>query len=191
MIQVTAITAAYNAASYIENCIQSVLAQTVPCRMVIVDDASLDDTYAIAMRYAEEYPDRITVLKTSRMPGRRHRATVRLPVPRRPYVAILDADDWWQEDKTERQLKRLAETKADACYAGRELMHADGISTTKIVQVPETVTYHGLLKGNVIPCSSVLMRREDALQYPMTHDELHEDYIVWLSMLRDGKPLPV
>ena len=61
------------------------------------------------------------------------------------------------------------------------------ISTTKIVQVPETVTYHGLLKGNVIPCSSVLMRREDALQYPMTHDELHEDYIVWLSMLRDGK----
>ena len=66
-------------------------------------------------------------------------------------------------------------------------MHADGISTTKIVQVPETVTYHGLLKGNVIPCSSVLMRREDALQYPMTHDELHEDYIVWLSMLRDGK----
>ena len=67
MIQVTAITAAYNAASYIENCIQSVLAQTVPCRMVIVDDASLDDTYAIAMRYAEE-----------------HRATVRLPVPRRP-----------------------------------------------------------------------------------------------------------
>ena len=30
MIQVTAITAAYNAASYIENCIQSVLAQTVP-----------------------------------------------------------------------------------------------------------------------------------------------------------------
>ena len=32
MIQVTAITAAYNAASYIENCIQSVLAQTVPCR---------------------------------------------------------------------------------------------------------------------------------------------------------------
>lgn len=102
-------------------------------------------------------------------------------------MAILDADDWWQEDKTERQLKRLAETKADACYAGRELMHADGTSTTKIVQVPETVTYHGLLKGNVIPCSSVLMRREDALQYPMTHDELHEDYIVWLSMLRDGK----
>ena len=69
MIQVTAITAAYNAASYIENCIQSVLAQTVPCRMVIVDDASRPDHGA---------------KKTSRMPGRRHRATVRLPVPRRP-----------------------------------------------------------------------------------------------------------
>ena len=178
MIQVTAITAAYNAASYIENCIQSVLAQTVPCRMVIVDDASRDDTYAIAMRYAEEYPDRITVLKNEQNAGAAASRNRAVACATTPYVAILDADDWWQEDKTERQLKRLAETKADACYAGRELMHADGISTTKIVQVPETVTYHGLLKGNVIPCSSVLMRREDALQYPMTHDELHEDYIV-------------
>ena len=78
MIQVTAITAAYNAASYIENCIQSVLAQTVPCRMVIVDDASLDDTYAIAMRYAEEYPDRITVLKNEQNAGA---AAWGLPVP--------------------------------------------------------------------------------------------------------------
>ena len=175
MIQVTAITAAYNAASYIENCIQSVLAQTVPCRMVIVDDASLDDTYAIAMRYAEEYPDRITVLKNEQNAGAAASRNRAAACATTPYVAILDADDWWQEDKTERQLKRLAETKADACYAGRELMHADGTSTTKIVQVPETVTYHGLLKGNVIPCSSVLMRSDDGLQYPMTQDELHED----------------
>ena len=119
MIQVTAITAAYNAASYIENCIQSVLAQTVPSRMVIVDDASRDDTYAIAMRYAEEYPDRITVLKNEQNAGAAASRNRAVACATTPYVAILDADDWWQEDKTERQLKRLAETKADACYAGR------------------------------------------------------------------------
>ena len=101
MIQVTAITAAYNAASYIENCIQSVLAQTVPCRMVIVDDASLDDTYAIAMRYAEEYPDRITVLKNEQNAGAAASRNRAVACATTPYVAILDADDWWQEDKTE------------------------------------------------------------------------------------------
>ena len=121
MIQVTAITAAYNAASYIENCIQSVLAQTVPCRMVIVDDASLDDTYAIAMRYAEEYPDRITVLKNEQNAGAAASRNRAVACATTPYVAILDADDWWQEDKTERQLKRLAETKARR----RDLYHED------------------------------------------------------------------
>ena len=130
MIQVTAITGAYNAASYIENCIQSVLAQTVPCRMIIVDDASRDDTYAIAMRYAEEYPDRITVLKNEQNAGAAASRNRAVACATTPYVAILDADDWWQEDKTERQLKRLAETKADACYAGtdacrRNLYHED------------------------------------------------------------------
>ena len=53
--------------------------------------------------------------------------------------------------------------------------------------------YHersGFGDGDRERCSSVLMRREDALQYPMTHDELHEDYIVWLS-IKTGKPLPV
>ena len=119
MIQVTAITAAYNAASYIENCIQSVLAQTVPCRMIIVDDASRDDTYAIAMRYAEEYPDRITVLKNEQNAGAAASRNRAVACATTPYVAILDADDWWQEDKTESQLKRLADK-------GRRLLCGQG-----------------------------------------------------------------
>jgi teichuronic acid biosynthesis glycosyltransferase TuaG len=102
-------------------------------------------------------------------------------------VAYLDADDWWRADKIERQLVKLQETGADVCYSGRELMRADGESTGRIIKASEHVTYRQLLKNNVIPCSSVLLKRSEALAYPMTHDELHEDYIVWLQMLRDGK----
>ena len=48
------------------------------------------------------------------------------------------------------------------------------------------ITYKELLKHNSINCSSVLLRREDALAFPMEHDDSHEDYITWLRILRKG-----
>lgn len=185
--EVTVITPAYNAASYIEQAIQSVLDQTVPCKMIIVDDASSDDTVARANKYAREYPDRILVIENENNVGVAVARNIAVQNAGTEYVAFLDADDWWSSEKIERQLEIIEMTGADACYSGRELMHADGTTTGKIVHAPEQVDYHKLLRGNIIPCSSVLMCQKDALRYPMVHDELHEDYIVWLSMLRDGK----
>ena len=48
--EVTVITAAYNASTYIEKCIQSVLEQTVYCQMIVVNDASTDETVEIAKK---------------------------------------------------------------------------------------------------------------------------------------------
>lgn len=185
--EVTVITPAYNAASYIEKTIQSVIRQTIPCKMIIVNDASNDATQVIAERCRQQYPDRIEIIENRRNMGvaASRNAAIRKAVTE--YIAFLDADDWWSPEKLELQLEVLNRLGADACYSGRELMCADGDSTGKIIQVPERINYKLLLRGNVISCSSVLMRRDDALSYPMEHDELHEDYIVWLKMLRDGK----
>lgn len=185
--EVTAITPAYNAETYIENAILSVLEQTVLCTMIIVDDGSKDRTYEIADYYMRQYPDRVKVIQNEKNRGVASSRNRAVQMAETPYIAFLDADDWWSSKKLELQLKKLKQTGADACYSGRELMGQDGSVTGKMIRVPEQITYKKLLKGNVIPCSSVLMGRVDALKYPMVHDELHEDYIVWLSMLRDGK----
>lgn len=185
--EVTVITAAYNAASYIEKTIQSVMGQTVPCKMIIVNDGSKDDTQMIADQYRKQYPDRINIIENETNSGVAASRNAAIQKAVTEYIAFLDADDWWSLDKLEVQLDVLTKMRADACYSGRELMCANGCSTGKIIQVPEKINYKLLLRGNVISCSSVLMRRNDALSYPMVHDELHEDYIVWLQMLRDGK----
>lgn len=185
-VEVTVIIPAYNAACYLEQAIESVLAQTVSCRVIVINDASLDDTLAIAKHYASQYPKKVEVIDNEKNIGvatSRNRAVAQATTE---YIAFLDADDWWCADKVELQLQALKASGADSCYSGRELMTTTGESTGKIVHVPETIDYRSLLKGNVIPCSSVLMKREVMLAYPMKHDELHEDYIVWLSMLRDG-----
>jgi len=185
--EVTVITPAYNAAKYIEKAILSVLEQSVPCKMLIVNDASKDDTGVIAQKYQELYPDRIRVINKKVNGGVSAARNEAIGKADTRYVAFLDADDWWSQNKIELQLKRMQDANADVCYAGRELMTEDGECTQKIIHVPQSVDYKTLLHGNVIPCSTVMMRREDALRYPMKYDELHEDYIVWLSMLRDNK----
>ena len=65
-------------------------------------------------------------------------------------------------------------------------MLPNGHTTGKYIPVKERITYHDLLKHNSINCSSVLLKREDALAFPMTHDDSHEDYITWLKILRRG-----
>lgn len=185
--EVTAITPAYNADAYIEQTIKSVLQQTVPCKIIIVDDASKDNTKGIVTKYIKQNPQRVYCIENDRNYGVAFSRNAAVKMAETPYIAFLDADDWWSKEKIELQLKMIKETNANVCYSGRELMQESGISSGKYIQAPEKVNYQKLLRGNVISCSSVLMRKEDALQYPMVHDELHEDYIVWLSMLRDGK----
>ena len=100
------------------------------------------------------------------------------------YIAFLDADDWWEPDKLAAQLALLERTGAPLCYSARQLHEADGTPTGRTIRVPERVTYEQLLYTNVIPCGSVVMRTDIAKEFYMSHAELHEDYILWLQVLK-------
>lgn len=186
MSEVTAIIPAYNAERYIGKAISSVLQQTIECKMIIINDASTDRTRDIVKEYQQRYPQIITFIDKDKNEGVCAARNQAVQIADTEYIAYLDADDWWSEEKIERQLRKIKDSLATICYSGRELMKDDGSTTGKIVHVPEGVSYESLLQGNVIPCSSVVLKRDTAIKYPMVHDELHEDYIMWLSMLRDN-----
>ena len=67
-------------------------------------------------------------------------------------------------------------------------MKADGTDTGRYIPVKEKILYRDLLKHNSINCSSVVIRREAALEFPMEHDDSHEDYITWLKILKKYGP---
>ena len=83
------------------------------------------------------------------------------------YIAFLDADDWWMPKKLERQLMLLKKTGLVLCSTARELMTSDGRPTGKIIHVKRRLTYHDLLYHNSINCSSVVVKREVILEFPM------------------------
>ena len=177
---VSVIMPVYNGEKYIGKAIESVLAQRVPLELLVIDDCSADETELTVMRYMES--GNIRYIRNKKNLGAARNRGVKEACGK--YVAFLDADDWWDEDKLAEQTVVMEQTGCVICSTGRELMQPDGHTTGKYIPVNERITYKDLLKHNSINCSSVLILREVALEFPMEHDDSHEDYITWLKILR-------
>ena len=91
----TIVVPAYNAGEYIEQCLNSLVNQTIQNhKVIIVDDGSTDvKTAEISKKYAKLYPQMISYMwQENQMQGaaRNHA----LPYVDTEYVGFLDSDDW-------------------------------------------------------------------------------------------------
>ena len=97
-LQVDVLMPAYNHGKYIAQAIESFLAQEgVAARLLIGNDASTDDTLAIAQRYARQYPDKISIISHPQNQGLIGNYKILLEHSTAPYVAILESDDFWTD----------------------------------------------------------------------------------------------
>ncbi len=181
---ISVIMPAYNAAHTIRRAVDSVLAQSyASIELIIIDDASADDTFSIASAYAAADP-RVRVLRNQPNAGvatSRNRGVAEAAYP---LVAFLDSDDLWDATKLERQVEVMTDAACGVCFTASRFVDDAGRASSYILRAPDRVTRRELLRQNVISCSSVLVRRADLLAHPMPDDPmLHEDYAVWLALL--------
>ena len=98
MSKVTVLTAAYNAETYLRDCLDSLLRQTLrDIQIVCVDDASTDATPQVLDEYAARDP-RIEVIHLDKNGGQAHARNVALTKAKGDYVCMLDSDDWFADD---------------------------------------------------------------------------------------------
>lgn len=183
---VSVIMPVYNGAATICQAIDSVYRQNVPLELLVIDDGSTDQTVEILSAY-QDRPD-FRYLKNAQNIGAAASRNRGVHEAHGQYIAFLDADDWWEDGKLKLQLDILKKTGRVLCSSGRELMNYDGSSTGKYIPVRETVSYRDLLRHNSINCSSVLLSKEVAAEFPMEHDDSHEDYLTWLKILHKYGP---
>lgn len=179
---VSVIMPAYNCETFIAAAIESVLVQTVPLELIIINDCANDGTDRAIRTYLSD--TRILYVKNDRNLGAAKTRNRGVKLARGEYVAFLDSDDWWEADKLYKQLMLAEKEKRVLCATGRELVDENGRATGRLIPVRETITYGMMLKQNWINCSSVLLKREVALEFPMEHEDSHEDYITWLKILK-------
>lgn len=182
MKKVSVIIPAYRCAATLRQAIDSALFQEVPLEILVLDDCSGEDIEGIVRSYGDE--PRLRYLKNEKNLGAAATRNRGVKLATGDYVAFLDADDWWEEDKLKKQLEVLRRTGAVLCCTGRELVTPDGKQTGRIIGVKEKITYRMMLHQNWINCSSAVMKTEIAKEFPMEHEEGHEDYILWLKILK-------
>ena len=189
---VSVIMPAYNSAAFIRQAMQSVYDQTLAAQveLVVVDNGSKDDTLPVVRDVLMEWEqggrtDRNLTILCNPVKGVSASRNMGIQKAKGHYVAFLDSDDWWDVTKLEKQMALLERNPGCRLVcSGRELMHADGSSAGRVIGVREKIVYRDLLRHNCINCSSVVVERQIALEFPMEHDDSHEDYIMWLRILQ-------
>lgn len=112
---VSVLVPAYNAALFLREAIDSLLAQTHrPTEIIVIDDGSVDDTPTVC----REYEGRIVYIRQENR-GEAGARNAGLGVARGEFVCLLDADDVCAPDRIERQVQALrAAPEACACFTG-------------------------------------------------------------------------
>lgn len=92
--RVSIIVPVFNAANYLERCLDSLLAQEIDSfEIICVDDGSTDDSLKILSRYSQDSPELIRVVSQENG-GASVARNNGISLARSPYVAFVDADDW-------------------------------------------------------------------------------------------------
>jgi glycosyltransferase involved in cell wall biosynthesis len=177
-VRVSVITIFYNAADFLGEAVESVLAQDYrDFELLLVDDGSTDAGSAIARAFAEREPDRVRYLRHRAGENRGMSASRNLGMAeaRGELIAFIDADDRWRPNKLAEQTAIFDRfPDVDACcgavnywrrWAGSEdELVPTGHIRNRAVAPPEAILALYPLGKAAAPCpSDLLVRRSAAL----------------------------
>jgi glycosyltransferase involved in cell wall biosynthesis len=159
--------------------------------MIVVEDGSPDNTKEVVAGYAAKDP-RVRLLSIPRAGRIAIVSNAALREARGEYVAILDDDDWWlDEKKLEKQIAFL-DTHPDyaACGGGIVTVDPEGKETGRVLK-PETdeSIRRRLLYANPMANLTTMFRRsvaEKAGRYDETMLQF-ADWDFWLKLGLEGK----
>ena len=173
----------YNGHRFVEQAIGSVLPQTYQnFELLIVDDCSKDDSLQLIKQKAQS-DSRIRVIALEKNAGVANARNVGIREAKGKYIALLDNDDLWTADKLEHQLA-IAEKGADIVYCSYDFIDEQNHEIKKPFIVPQQTNFNKMLASSVISCSTSFIKTELMQAHPFDPDFYHEDYVLWMELLR-------
>jgi glycosyltransferase involved in cell wall biosynthesis len=182
---VSVIIPCYNSARYVAQAVDSALAQTYsPAEIIVVDDGSTDNSAEVLKAY--ELRIQYVYQSNCGLGGARNRG---IREARGEFIAFLDADDFWVEEKLNDEMQVFLSNAAvglvhsDCIYFDE---HRDRYFTKQLLRHTFVGRcYARLFFGNRIFVSTVVVRKEcldtvglfDEQTFPGT-----EDYDLWLRV---------
>lgn len=107
---VSIIVPTYNVEKYIEECMESLLAQTYEnSEIIVLDDASTDNT----VKLLEKYTHKINLIKNKENKGQGRRRNQGIKHAKGKYIYFMDADDWLEKEAITALVTQAEKTNAE------------------------------------------------------------------------------
>jgi glycosyltransferase involved in cell wall biosynthesis len=188
--EVSIIIPAYNASLYLQRAIESVLKQTFEnFELIIVNDGSIDNTEDIVKRFQKK-DKRIRYIQHDKNRGSSEARNTGIKTAKGKYVAFLDSDDEWLENKLEKQLEVFKNPQINVvtCWA----YWVDEIKNkTSIYAVPyfdDSLPY--ILRENYLLSnpSGVVLKKSVIKKVGLFDNSLIfvEDWDYWIRIIENG-----
>ena len=182
--KVSIIVPMYNAEKFIGKTIESVLAQTYQnWEMLIMNDVSTDNSLAIVSLYAKK-DERIKIVNTEKNVGVVKGRNFLIDLASGKYIAFLDADDYWHNEKLEKQIKFMKEKNASISCTEYTRVKENEEKINDVI-IKEEISYNDILKNNYLGCLTVIYDAKKIGKRYFKELEKNEDYVLWLEIVKD------
>lgn len=176
----------FKAGRYVESIVNTLCAQSYKqFNLIVVDDGNGEGiTDLIGALDASELKSSYIILKTSGSLGPARARNIGLEVVKTRFVSFLDADDFWAKEFLTVMFDSLTENNNGlACSSTTYLTESNKILNSS--ELPKKLGLNELLQTNPISLPGVMVDLSvvGEFRFPEVH---HEDYALWLSLLKNN-----
>ena len=169
---------------YVERSILSVINQTYKNLelIIIYDDESMDD-FGYISNICDKFKN-IKVIRNIKNLGAGESRNIGIKSATGDLVAFIDADDYWFEEKLEKQINFLQKNNHKFIFCN--YIKKSQNSEKEIVCKKEYLSYSNLLKSCDIGLSTVLLRTNIIKSNRFPNLKAKEDFVLWLNLILDN-----
>jgi glycosyltransferase involved in cell wall biosynthesis len=161
----------------------------VNLEIIVVDDASTDDTLGVVAALGDE---RIRVIRHETRQGVSRARNLGAAEARADWLAFLDDDDLWAPEKLAQQLGAARQGPCDWTYTGAVVIDAGGRIVRAQRPLPPDEMVEALLHYDALPGggSNVIVRKAAFQQTGPFDVRLRsgEDWEMWIRLAKHGPP---
>ena len=187
---VSVIMGIYNCESTLSEAIESILNQTfTEWELILCDDGSTDNTYQVASKYLNLYPDKIVLIQNDHNRGLNFTLNHCLSVAKGEYIARMDGDDICSPERFEVEVNELIKNP-EIAIVSTDMGYFDEFGLWGACERPDYPTPKDFMTGTPF-CHAPCMVRKEA--YDSVHGYTEgkrflrvEDYHLWLKMYVAG-----
>lgn len=192
-MKVSVVIPTFNSEKYISETLKSVMYQNFKdFEILVVDGGSSDNTEKLVGSFKNGFPN-IKFIRNTDDQGPAHSRLVGIQSSVGEFIAFIDSDDIWFENKLQKQIKFMLENDLDFTFTDYVKIADTGEIRSGVISGHNSNTYSQYLRRRGIANSTVIVRR--SIISDVWDDKISkshgEDTLWWLLLMKHKNAVAV